>query len=118
MRTESLATWTVGAVFGALAGVMVLFGGAPLLLLALAFLALAFVAARSLAFLSGTFVGVGGSWLVMALRAELACVAFDSAPNQGCQGFGVGEFLGISAAVIAAGVVIGALARRRRGRAT
>lgn len=114
MRRETLASWTIGAVFGVATGFMVLVGGAPLLLISLAGLALAFVAARSLALLSGAFVGVGGTWLALTVRAALACEAFDAQPNQGCQGFGGEPFLAVSTIVLAAGLVIGALAWRRR----
>ncbi len=100
MRRETLASWTIGAVFGVATGFMVLVGGPPLLLISLAGLALAFVAARSLALLSGAFVGVGGTWLALTVRAK--------------QGFGGEPFLVVSTIVLAAGLVIGALAWRRR----
>lgn len=93
---------------------MVLVGGVPFLALSLAFLALAFAAARSLAFLSGAFLGVGGLWSAVTVRAQLACDAFDAAPNQGCQGFGVGQFLVVSAVVFGAGLLLGVIAWRRR----
>jgi hypothetical protein len=95
---------------------MVLLGGSAFLVLAVAFVALAFVAARSLALLSGMFIGVGAAWFALLLRAQLACDAFDAAPNQGCQGFGVIEFLWVSALVLRVGLAIGALAWRRRTR--
>ncbi|HEX2766968.1 MAG TPA: hypothetical protein VHR55_10085 [Candidatus Limnocylindria bacterium] len=50
LRSESWPSWGVGVVFGAAAGFMIIVGGAPFLALSLAFLALAFVAARSLMF--------------------------------------------------------------------
>jgi hypothetical protein len=96
------------------AGLTTLVFGAPLLLLSVAGLALAFVAARSLALLSGAFVGVGGTWLVLLIRGELACEAFDAAPNQGCQSGGVAPFLVASAIVLILGLPLGALAWRRR----
>jgi hypothetical protein len=114
MRTESLWTWAVGAVLGALVGAMVLLGGSVFLLLAVAFVTLAFVAARSLALLSGTFIGVGGAWLALTLRARLACDAFDAEPNQGCTGFGAEPFAVISVVVLAVGILLGVLAQRRR----
>jgi hypothetical protein len=93
---------------------MMLLGGAPFLFLGLPFLALAFVAARSFALLSGVFIGLGGTWLGLTIRAQLACDAFDTAPNQGCTGYGVWPFLAISAAVLAVGLLLGAVAWRRR----
>lgn len=114
LRSEGWASWGVGVVFGAAAGFMVIVGGAPFLALSLAFLALAFVAARSLAFLSGAFLGVGGLWSALTVRAQLACDAFDGEVNRGCQGFGVGQFLVVSAVVFGIGLVLGAIAWRRR----
>lgn len=78
MRTEGRTSWLIGLVFGASAGIMVLLGGGPFLFLSVAFLALAFVAARSLAFLSGAFVGLGGGWLTLIVRAQLLCDAFNA----------------------------------------
>lgn len=100
--------------FGAAVGLMVLGGGAPFLVLSLAFLALAFVVARSAAFLSGAFLGFGGLWSALTVRAQLACDAFNAAPNRGCQGFGVDQFLVLSAVVLGVGLVLGVLAWRRR----
>ncbi len=114
MRSETWLSWAVGLLFGAAAGFMVLVGGAPFLMLSVAFLALAFVAARSLAFLSGAFIGLGGLWVALTVRAQLACDAFDAAPNQGCRGFGVGEFLVISTVILGVGLLLGVIARRRR----
>jgi hypothetical protein len=114
MRRETLVSWAIGAVLGAAAGFMTLVGGAPLLVVSLAGLALAFVAARSLALLSGAFMGVGGTWLALTVRAELACEAFNAQPNQGCQASGAEPFLVVSATVLAIGLLIGALAWRRR----
>jgi hypothetical protein len=92
---------------------MVLVAGTPFLALSFAFLALAFVATRSLAFLSGAFIGIGGLWSALTVRAQLACDAFDAAPNQGCQGSGVGQFLVVSAVVLGVGILLGVLAWRR-----
>lgn len=114
MRGEGWPSWAVGLSFGAAAGFMVLVGGAPFLTLSVAFLALAFITARSLAFLSGAFIGVGGLWLGLTVRAQLACDAFDAAPNQGCRGHGVGQFLIVSAVVLGVGLLLAVLARRRR----
>ena len=110
------ATWTVwaiGAGFGALAGLMMAMFGAPALMLSVAFLLLACVAARRVAVLSGAFMGIGGTWLVLTVRADLACEAFDAAPNQGCTGFAVEPFLAISAAVLGVGLLLGVLALAR-----
>ena len=114
LRSESWPSWGIGVVFGGAAGFLIIVGGAPFLALSLAFLALAFVAARNLAFLSGAFVGLGGLWFALTVRAQLACDAFDRGANQGCQGFGVGQFLAVSAVVFGIGLLLGVIAWRRR----
>ena len=114
MRREALVTWAIGLAFGAATGFMVLVGGPPLLMFSLPVLALAFVAARSLSLLSGAFIGVGGVWLVLIVRAQYACATLGDGPNRGCQGFGVESLLVVSAVVIAIGLAIGVFARRRR----
>jgi hypothetical protein len=114
MRSESWPSWLIGLLFGVAAGMMVLLGGGPFFFLSVAFLALAFVAARSLAYLSGAFVGLGGSWLALTVRAQLLCDAFNAAPNQGCTGYGVGQFIALSAGIVVVGVLLGLGAWRRR----
>jgi len=114
VRSESWPRWGVGLVFGAAAGFLMLAGGLPFLALGAACLALAFVVARSVAFLSGALLGMGGLWSALTVRAQLACDAFDAAPGQGCQAFGVGQFLLVAAVVVSAGLLLGALAWRRR----
>jgi hypothetical protein len=114
MLSGTWATWAIGVVFGAMAGFTVPIFGAPVLLLALASLALALLSARSLALLSGAFVGVGATWFAMLIRSQLACNAFDAATNQGCEGFGVEPFLAVSAVVLGTGLLLGLLAWRRR----
>lgn len=115
LRKERRASWLIGLVLGAATGFMTLLGGAPFLFLSLAFLAVAFAAARSLALLSGAFTGVGAAWLILTARAQLACEAFDRAPNQGCTGYGVGPFLGVAAVILIGGLLLGASAIWRAG---
>lgn len=114
LRSESWPSWGVGLALGAAAGYLVLLGGLLFLALGAACLALAFVVARSAAFLSGALLGMGGLWSALMARAQLACDAFDAAPGQGCQAFGVGQFLLVAAVVVSAGLLLGALAWRRR----
>jgi len=115
-RREPWASWAIGLVIGGLAGSAILTFGAPLLLVSLAVLALALVAARSLALLSGAFIGVGATWLVLLVRAQVACDLFDAAPNHGCRGFGVERFLVISSAALVVGLLVGGVARHRGAR--
>ncbi len=114
MRSEGWPSWLIGLVFGAAASIMVLLGGGPFWFVSVAFLALAFVAARSLAFLSGAFVGLGGTWLALVVRAQLACDVFNAVPNQGCRGHGVEPFITLSAGILVVGVLLGMGAWRRR----
>lgn len=78
-RSESWPGWGIGLLSGAAAGFLVLLGGAPLLAVSVLLLALAFVAARSLAFVSGVAMGLGGLWCALVVRQQLACDAFDAA---------------------------------------
>jgi hypothetical protein len=114
MHSESWPSWLIGLAIGVLAGILILLGGGPFLFLSVAILALAFRVVRGLAYLSGAFVGLGATWLALTVRAQLACDAFNAAPNQGCRGFGVGPFLTLSAGILVVGVILGLGAWRRR----
>lgn len=113
LRPETRQSWATDLAFGAVAGLAVLLGGAPLSAPVIGLLALALVAARTLGFVSGALIGFGGLWIALTVRAQLACDAFDAAPNQGCQGFGVGDFLLMSGIVFGIGLFIGVVAWRR-----
>lgn len=106
--------WTAGLLLGAIVGFLVTTFGLGILTLSAAVIALAAVATRSLALLSGAITGVGGIWLALLLRAQLACDAFDAAPQQGCQGHGVEPFAILSLAVLLGGLLLSAIAWRRR----
>ncbi len=109
LRGQTWRSWGIGLLLGAVVGFMALVGGAPLLALGLAFLALAFAIARGMAFLSGVFLGVGGLWFALAARAQLACDA-----DRTCLGSeGAGQFLALCAVVFGVGLLFGALAWRR-----
>jgi hypothetical protein len=58
---------------------------------------------------------MGGLWFGLTVRAQLACDAFDRGASQGCQGFGVGQLLVVSAVVFGIGLLVGVIAWRRRG---
>lgn len=117
LRGERWPSWLTGLLAGVAVGGLVLLGGAAFLVIGVAFLALAFVAARSVAFLSGTFIGVGGTWIALTVRAQLACDVFDAAPNQGCVGYGVTQFIVVSTVILVAGVLLGVVGWRRAARA-
>jgi hypothetical protein len=114
MRRETWQRWLIGLAIGAAAGLAIAVFGAPLLVLSLASLALALVADRSVVLLSGALVGTGGLWLALLVRAQLACDAFDAAPNQGCDAPDVGPLYLASAIVLGLGLICGALAWHRR----
>jgi hypothetical protein len=76
VRTETWANWVVGLGVGIGAGFVLLLGGALLLLLGIVFVALGFVARRSLAFLSGAFIGLGVLWFGLTILARLAGIPF------------------------------------------
>jgi hypothetical protein len=114
MRGEAWPPWAVGLVFGGIVGLPIASFGLPMLVLSVALVALAFMVARNLAFLSGAVTGIGGIWLALLARAELACEAYDAAPNQGCESSGVEPFAMLGVVVVAVGVLIGLLAWRRR----
>jgi hypothetical protein len=105
----------VGLVFGAMVGLPIASFGFPMLVVGVAFVALAYAAARSLAFVSGAIAGIGAIWLGLLIRAQLACDAFDAAPNQGCQSPGIEPWVILSVIVLGVGLVLGGLAWRRRG---
>ncbi len=109
LRRETWPYWAVGLVFGAMVGLPVASFGFPMLVVGVAFVALAYAAARSLAFLSGAIAGIGGIWLGLLIRAQMACEAFDDAPNQGCQSLGMEPWVVLSVIVLGVGLVLGAI---------
>ena len=115
MRRERWPFWAVGLVFGAMVGMPIASFGFPVLVASVAFVALAYAAAGSLAFLSGAITGIGAIWLGLLIRAQLACDAFDAGPNQSCQSSGVEPWVILSVLVLGIGLVLGGIAWRRRG---
>ena len=113
-RREPWLYWVVGLVLGAVVGVPVASFGMPALVLGIGSVALAFLAARRLAFLSGAATGVGGIWLAILVREQLACDAFDAAPNQGCESSGTEPWVVLSVVVLGIGLVLGGVAWRRQ----
>jgi len=115
MDREPWRAWAVGLVFGSVVGLPVASFGPPQLMLSVGLVALAFLAARSLAFLSGAVTGIGGIWAALLIRAQLACDALDAAPNQSCQSSGVEPWAILSLTVFGTGLLLGCLVWRRRG---
>jgi hypothetical protein len=113
MGREGWPLWRVGFILGAIVGLPVASFGTPALQVAVAMVALAYLAARSLALLSGALTGIGGVWLALLIRAQLACDAFDVRPSQGCESHGVEPWLVLSVIVLGLGLLLGVLAWRR-----
>jgi len=115
LRRETWPHWAVGLVFGAMVGLPIASFGLPMLVVGVAFVALAYGAARSLAFVSGAIAGIGAIWLGLLIRAQLACEAFDDAPNQACQSPGIEPWVILTVIVLGVGLLLGGFAWRRRG---
>jgi len=108
MRNESWRSWLLGIVVGVGTGVLVSAAGIiALLALGAAVLAMGFVATRSLAVLSGGFLGLGALWLAAVARGLADCPA----PN--CTSVDLGSFPAVTASVIIVGVLLGIAAWRR-----
>jgi hypothetical protein len=114
VRRESWLYWAVGLAFGAIVGAPVASFGPPVLMTALAIIALAYLAAYSLALLSGALIGLGGIWLALLIRARLACEEFDARAGQECELHGIDPWLAGSVIVLVGGIALGAEAWRRR----
>ena len=113
-RGDSWPFWVVGLLLGAMVGVPVGSFGMPALVMGTAIAGVGFMAARCLAFVSGVITGVGGTWLALLGRAQLACDAFDAAPNQSCKGSGTEPWLALSVLVLGFGLVLGGIAWQRQ----
>ena len=114
MPRETWLYWAVGLVLGGVVGFPVASFGPRLLVVTVGLVALAFIAARSLAFLSGAITGIGGIWFAQLIRAQLACDALDASPNQSCQSSGVEPWAILSVTVLGIGILLGRLAWQRR----
>ena len=112
VRSDGWRGWLFGFGVGVVTGFAAALGGALLLLLAVVVLALGFMARGSYAFLSGGFIGLGGLWVALTLRAQLACQS-PSDPAVTCVATDVGPFLAVSAGVALVGVLIALAAWRR-----
>lgn len=67
-------------------------------------------AAPRLPAFGGLFLGVGTTWVVLLVRSNLECQAFDAAPGQECNVLDIGPWLAFAAVLLAIGVISTALA--------
>ena len=59
---------------------------------------------------SGLLIGIGAATVVLLVRAQLACEAFDAAPNQGCVAPDLAPWLTIGGGLLVAGMILSAVA--------
>lgn len=98
--TPPRTAWLAGVVLGVLDGFLLFeFPLLGLVLTLIAALLLGRERPRS-AGIGGLLVGIGGCWTFFLTRAKLACLAFDAAPNQGC------EMPTVEGYLVAAGLVL------------
>jgi hypothetical protein len=111
---ESWSNWITGLVFGVVLAVAYGTLGTSVLFVGLVLLSVGAVMSRSMAFLSGGLVGVGGGWTALLVSAQLRCIEFNSHPNQGCEPPDLTPWLVQGAIALVIGLVFGALAVHRR----
>lgn len=100
--------WLAGLVVGVCGGFLVLvFPTIGLLLIALGTLGVLRARGR-VAGSSGLLIGIGATTVVPLVRAQLACEAFDAAPNQGCEAPDLTPWLTIGGALLVGGMILSA----------
>ncbi len=107
---RGLSHWLAGVVIGVAAGVLTLTFPTLGWLIALAFLLGLIRAAPRLPAVGGLFLGLGTTWLVLLVRSNLECQAFDAAPGQECVALDIGPWLAFAGVLLAIGVISTALA--------
>jgi hypothetical protein len=106
MRTGGWRYWFVGLVLGVLLGFLVFLLGVFVLLGVTAFAVLA-VIGRSVPFVSGGLVGLGGLWLLLMARVVLTCQPYPEA-GQSCDvSYGTYQFIWISLGILVVGIATG-----------
>lgn len=97
--------WVAGVVVGVAAGVLTLTFPTLGWLIVLAFLLGLIRAAPRLPAVGGLFFGLGTAWLVLLVRSNLECQAFDAAPGQECGSPDIGGWLAFAGVWLAIGVL-------------
>ncbi len=109
-RRRALSNWLAGVVVGVATGFLTLTFPTLGWLLVLAFLLGLIRAAPRLPAVGGLFVGLGTAWLVLLVRSNLDCRAFDAAAGQECASPDIGPWLAFAGGLLAIGVVATGLA--------
>ncbi len=99
------SNWLAGVVVGVAAGVLTLTFPTLGWLVVLAFLLGLIRAAPRLPAVGGLFFGLGTAWLVVLVRSNLECQAFDAAPGQECGSPDIGVWLAAGAVLLAIGIL-------------
>lgn len=113
---RALSNWLAGVVVGVAAGVLTLTFPTFGWLIVLAFLLGLIRASPRLPAVGGLFFGLGTAWLVLLVRSNLKCQAFDAAPGQECGSPDIGVWLAVGGVLLGIGVVstVVALIRTRQ----
>ena len=106
--------WLAGLVMGVGGGFLVLiFPAVGVLLLGLG--AIGVLRARPrMTGTSGLLVGTGAMMLAVLIQAQMACQAFDAAPDQGCEAPDVTSYVVAAGGLLVAGLLGSVVAVRRR----
>jgi hypothetical protein len=105
VKSRARSNWLAGVVVGVAAGVLTLTFPTLGWLVVLAFLLGLIRATPRLPAVGGLFCGVGTAWLVLLVRSNLECQAFDAAPGQECGSPDIGGWLAIGGVLLAIGVI-------------
>jgi hypothetical protein len=114
MNRERWPTWGVGGLYGSIIGVAVLIFGTPAAAISLAVALAGTALTRAFAFPSGIFIGAGVTWLLLALRATLACEARNQLPSSACVAPDPTGLFVMAAVLIGVGAALGVVAWLRR----
>ena len=113
-RRSDRTTWLIGLVDGVLLGVLGIEFGIIGLVVLLA-IAATMVVFRNLVMLSGYLVGAGGVWVALLGRqAILICSEPGRSAAESCPSPGLSAYTLIGGILLATGIAVGVIARRRR----
>lgn len=110
----ALKQWLAGLVMGVSGGFVVLiFPTLGVLLVGLSVIGILRARQRG-AGASGFLLGIGTILFVLLLRAQMACQAFDAAPNQGCEAPDITPYVVVAGVLLVAGALGSVVALGRR----